>query len=43
MNPLHNSYGNAKTHVSPFMKCLRTLDPQDTRFVPKDPPHRVHG
>ena len=42
MHPLYNADGNAKTYVSPFVKCLRTLDPQDTGFVPKDPPYRVH-
>lgn len=42
MDPLYNADGNAKTDVSPFMKCLRTLDTQDARFVLKDPAYSVH-
>ena len=41
MDALYNAEGNAQTDVSPFVKRFRTLNPQDTSFVPKDPSHRI--
>ncbi len=42
MDTLYYADGDAETDVSPFMKCLRTLDAQHARFVMKDSPHRIH-